>query len=133
MHTSLLSILRIVLLGGRIDDASYSSLSDKEWRELFRIAAQQGVLAIVYDVVAGLPKEQQPPRSINLQWALSSEAIENRYEMQRKTSAILADLFAEQNIPTVVMKGLALGTYYPNPAHRECGDLDCWLDRKSVV
>lgn len=103
------------------------ALSEGEWRELFQMAAQQGVLAIVYDVVARLPKEQQPPRNINLPWALSTEAIENRYEMQRKTSAILADLFAEQNIPTVVMKGLALGSYYPNPAHRECGDLDCWL------
>ena len=119
--------LRSQLFGGQTDASSYASLSDKEWLELFRIAAQQGVLAIVYDEVARSPKEQQPPRNINLQWALSVEAIENRYEMQRKTSAILANLFAEQNIQTVVMKGLAIGTYYPNPAHRECGDLDCWL------
>ena len=25
------------------------------------------------------------------------------------------------------MKGLAIGTYYPRPEHRECGDLDCFL------
>lgn len=98
-----------------------------QWQKLFQMAAQQGVLAIVYDVVAKLPKEQQPPRNIRLQWALSTEAIENRYEMQRKTSALLANLWAENGIQTIVMKGLAIGTYYPNPAHRECGDLDCFL------
>lgn len=102
-----------------------------DWQALFRMSAQQGVLAIVYDVVSRLPKECQPPRNVRLQWALSVEAIENRHEMQRKTSALLAELWAERGIQTIVMKGLALGTYYSKPEHRECGDLDCFLVKDS--
>jgi len=123
----LFSALRSALFGCEVDTAVYQNLSTEEWAQLFRMAAQQGVVAIVYDVVSQLPKEMQPPRNINIQWALSSEAIENRYELQRKTSALLAKLWSEQGLQTIVMKGLAIGTYYPQPAHRECGDLDCFL------
>ena len=119
--------LRSALFGGEVDAEVYQNLSAEEWRQLFRLSAQQGVVAIVYDVVAQLPKELQPPRSTNIQWALSVEAIENRHELQRKTSALLANLWAEQGIKTIVMKGLAIGTHFPKPEHRECGDLDCFL------
>lgn len=123
----LFSALQSGLFGGEVDAAVYQNLSAEEWAQLFRMAAQQGVVAIVYDVISGLPQEAQPPRAVRIQWALSVEAIENRYEMQRKTSALLANLWAEQGIQTIVMKGLAIGTYFPQPVHRECGDLDCFL------
>lgn len=123
---SLYSICSIGL-GFSCDHHQVLTLSEEEWKYLFRMSAKQGVLAIIYDVISQLPAECQPPRNIRLQWALGAEAIENRYEMQRKTSALLAQLFAEHDLKPVVMKGLAVGTYYPKPAHRECGDLDCFL------
>lgn len=127
IRTLLFATLRSALFGAQVDVEAYAALSAEEWAQFFRMSAKQGVLAIVYDVVSQLPKECQPPRQINLQWALSVEAIENRHIMQRKTSALLANLWAEQGIQTIVMKGLAIGTYFPQPAYRECGDLDCFL------
>ena len=123
----LFATLRGALFGAEVQTEAYGALSEEQWLQFYRLSAKQGILAIVYDVLSRLPAECQPPRNIKLQWALGAEAIENRYEMQRKTSALLARLFAEHDIKTVVMKGLAIGTYYPNPAHRECGDLDCFL------
>lgn len=112
-----------------IDNTIYclDVITQSEWKRLFQLSAQQGILAIVYDGVSQLPDACQPTRNIRLQWTLSVEAIENRHELQRKTSALLANLWAEQGIQTIVMKGLAIGTYYPRPEHRECGDLDCFL------
>lgn len=131
IHSSILDLLflsmRVSLFGEVIDIKPFAALSEEEWKDLYRISVQQGVLAIVYDAVSKLPIEQQPPRGIKLQWALGAEAIENRFRMQHKASSLLANLWAENGIQTVVMKGLAIGTYYPNPAHRECGDLDCFL------
>ncbi len=126
-YSTIHSVLRSALFGGEIDTEVFQNLSTEEWQQLFRMSAQQGVVAIVYDVVSNLPQEAQPPRGIKIQWALSTEAIENRHELQRKTSVLLAELWGEQGIQTIVMKGLAVGTYYPKPQHRECGDLDCFL------
>lgn len=123
----LFASLRSALFGARIDVEAYAALSAEEWQRLFRMSAKQGVLAIVYDVVSQLPKECQPPRQINLQWALSVEAIENRHELQRAGAKWLTDLWNAVGIRTVVMKGFSLSKYYPMPQHRECGDFDCFL------
>lgn len=125
----LFATLRAALFGQPIDENLFVGLSAEEWTALFKMSAQQGVLAIVYDVVSTLPKEQQPPRALNIQWAISTETIENRYELQLKTSVALAELFATQDIKTVVLKGLAISTYYPTSKYRECGDLDCFLSK----
>lgn len=131
MNSSILDLifhsLRVALFGESVDSKSFAALSEREWKKLYRISVQQGLLAIVYDAVKQLPKESLPPRGIKLQWALGVEAIENRFTMQYKAAALLADLWAENEIKTIVMKGLAIGTYFPIPAHRECGDLDCFL------
>lgn len=124
---SLLLAIRIALFGEDTDIKPFATLSEEEWKGLYRMSVQQGLLAIVYDAVKLLPAECQPPRGVKLQWALGAEAIENRFKMQHKASSLLANLWAENGIQTVVMKGLAIGTYYPNPMHRECGDLDCFL------
>lgn len=104
-----------------------------DWVYIGNIARAQGVTAIVWKSVMrlmdehGLTAEQMPDRRLKLRWALGAEAVVNRYELQRKNAASLADIFAEKGIRTVVMKGLAIGTYYPQPQYRECGDLDCFL------
>lgn len=98
-----------------------------EWDVLYRECIRQGILAIAWDAVTQLPAEQQPPRNIKLQWALSAEKIKNRYNKQRQRAEKLADAFAEEGIDTYVLKGLAISGYYPIPEYRECGDLDCYL------
>ena len=84
-------------------------------------------MAIVWDAVKQLPIEQQPPRNLKLQWALSAEQIEKRYRKQSTMAGELAQIYNEQGIKTIVLKGLAISGYYPVPEHRECGDLDCFL------
>lgn len=119
--------LRSALFGGEVDREMYRGLSAEEWKSLFRLSAQQGVLAIVYDVVSQLPEECQPPRDVRLQWALSVEAIEQRYIRQFIGAKTLSDKWSESGIKTVVFKGFSLSKYYPTPNHRECGDFDCYL------
>lgn len=136
IHNNILKLLLLSLqnslLGSSVDSKPFATLSEQEWKELYRISVQQGLLAIVYDAIKQLPAECMPPRGIKLQWALGVEAIENRFKMQHKTSTLLANLWAENGIHTVVMKGLAIGTYYPYPEHRECGDLDCFLTKGAM-
>jgi hypothetical protein len=38
-----------------------------------------------------------------------------------------AEKFAERDIHIAVLKGVAYASYFPNPYHRESGDLDCYM------
>lgn len=106
-------------------DPAFSSAAF--WNGVFRLAAGQGVLALVWDGVQRLAPESQPPRELRLRWAYNVERIERRYEVQQRRAAELAGIFAAEEIRTVVLKGLAVSRLYPVPAHRPCGDLDCFL------
>ena len=123
----LFSSLRVALFGEQIDQALFTSLSEEEWAALFQISGRQGVLAIVYDAVAQLPKELQPPRNIKLKWALSTELIEERYKKQENLIIQLGAFYAQHGIRMMLLKGYGLSIYYPVPKHRECGDVDIWL------
>lgn len=101
--------------------------SDKEWQDLYKASAMQGVLAVVYGMVSVLPKEVTLPRNIKLQWAIGVENIAYRAQKQIQIANELADIFKANEIKTVVLKGLGLGVYYPSPMQRECGDFDCFL------
>lgn len=69
----------------------------------------------------------QLPRTLKLRWALNVEAAEKRYDAQFKIASELAHEYAQRGIRTLVLKGIALSTLYPQPRHRPCGDLDCFL------
>ncbi len=126
------------------------------WPTIYRLAAEQGVLALVWDGLQQairlqqtiqhegerkegfehelsaaesgyLTDEQLPDRKLKLQWAFSVEQIEKRYRKQEARARELAAGFEERGIHTHVLKGLAISDYYPRPEHRECGDLDCFL------
>ena len=98
-----------------------------DWQEIYALAAQQGVLALVFDAVATLPVEQQPSKALKMQWIASVANIERRYNHHKSAATELAEHFHKNDIKTYVLKGFAIAEYYPRPEHRECGDLDCFL------
>lgn len=104
-----------------------------DWRAVYAEAAAQGVLAVAWSGVeqliaeGRLSAEQLPSRDVKLAWAINAERIEKRYKNQLALSNELASIFAERGVDTFVLKGFAVSRYYPEPSHRECGDLDCFL------
>ena len=59
-------------------------ISAREWDDIFRMAAGQGVCAVIGDGMERLPEELRPPRDIRLRWALTAEEQEKRYRRQQK-------------------------------------------------
>lgn len=111
--------------GKELMEKEFVSLTAHEWRMLYDLSVKQGVLAIVFDAVDSV--KQSIPRNIKIQWALGVEQIEKRYSRQDRLAKELSCIFAEYGIKTVALKGMVISRYYPNPAHRECGDFDCFL------
>lgn len=102
-------------------------ISAREWDDIFRMAADQGVCAVIGDGMERLPEELRPPRELRLRWALTAERQEKRYRHQQEKAAKMAAAFAENGIRLLLLKGLGLSRDYPVPAHRECGDIDIYL------
>lgn len=94
-----------------------------EWKEIYHQASYQGVLALMWDGVKDLPLD----KGLKLTWALNVEKIERKYEHQREVLEELAQLFEENDLNMMVIKGHGLSLLYPEPKHRPCGDIDFYL------
>ncbi len=66
-------------------------------------------------------------REVKMKLFSHTMQVEKLCKAQYAKAAELANIYAEHGIRTVVLKGIAVGTCYPNPWHRPCGDLDCFL------
>lgn len=104
------------------------------WANVYRFASKHGVLAITWDGLHAshrlgiITDVQMPDKKIKLRWALSVERIEERYRKQKQVLRELSKLYSSENIKLTILKGYGLSLHYPIPEHRECGDLDIWLD-----
>lgn len=123
----LFAALRTALWGVELPVAEFATLSADAWKKLYKRAAEQGVLAVAYDAIQGLPAEMQPPRGLRLQWAVNVEQIEQRYAKQERAIEQLACFYAGHGLPMMLLKGYGLSRSYPKPSHRPCGDADIWL------
>ena len=110
----------------------------RQWERLKKLADQQGVSAIVLDGIntlcsvygqerisasSGLAKWKQ----FVIRWTGALLAIEKANLHQQEVMNALAGRWSAQGCRVMVMKGQANGTFYPRPAHRSPGDIDCYL------
>lgn len=105
------------------------ALGKRDYRKLYTCARRNGVLALCMDGIQLLPPEQQPPKELKLQWAANVVAIEKNYDRKQQALEKLMDIFRPLNIYCLVFKGFALSRLYPQPKHREFGDLDIYLPK----
>lgn len=87
----------------------------------------QGVVAVAFDSLQILPEDHGTPQSVLMQWLGRTVSVEQRMERMQKVAFEYAALLSEYGLKTFVMKGIGVGDYYPEPLHRECGDLDCFV------
>lgn len=121
----LIALLRSSLMGFRISEQLFASMTEVDWEELFTMAKKQGVAAIAFDAIEKM--QLKMPKTLLLKWFAVSSMIKNNYVIQEKSACKLADLWAENGIKTVVMKGIAFAHFYPKPLLRQCGDADVYL------
>ena len=122
----LFALLRSSLNGGKTELPFFEGITGQEWEECHRMAVAQGVMALAWDGVLGLPKEMQPPLKLKLIWAMTVERYEAKYLRYCKTVDELSTFYAGHGIATVQLKGVGFSTLYPVPSHREGGDIDIY-------
>lgn len=122
----LLALLRSSLHEQEAERIFFINASEKDWKQCYHLAIEQGVMALAWDGVMQLPKELHPSRNLKLAWAMAVERYESKYLRYCKTVDELSTFYAKHGIEMVQLKGVGFSTLYPIPAHREGGDIDIY-------
>ena len=131
IQKKILYILNCILQEIPLNADSFKDMEHEEWLYLCNLSKLQGVSAIVFEKISKAYKESKDfpkmPKETLLNWYAHSTRIEQKMNVIHQKSEEFANEMASRGLHTLVIKGIAVSAYYPNPKHREFGDLDCYL------
>lgn len=111
------------------DEVAANEISDVEWNYVYQLAKEQCVVGIVADSFH-LLGERQCNGLDKLQWLGYVIQLERKNaELNRLTDKLFKQ-FNTMDLSPVLMKGQAFATNYPNPLHRQCGDIDVYFKKR---
>lgn len=130
----LLSLVRSALW----DTPAGAVPSDVQWGKVCALAKQQTLVGLLAEGVNRLPSESRPEERILRQ--LQAYVVRN-YQVHSLISDRLSktlSVLREEGVDPVLLKGHGLAQNYPEPALRQCGDIDLyvgksWYDRAVEV
>ena len=100
---------------------------DVDWLSIMRLAEQQTVSAIIFDGVARLPKVCLPDKSLLMSWLGMTLNIEKNNRRLNKGIVDVLERYNAAGISPILLKGQGIAQYYPNPLHRNAGDIDLYF------
>ncbi len=108
-----------------------AKLSNTEWAEVIKHAKQQTLIGLLFDGMLRLPVEQQPNEVTRMKWFWNVNKIEQSHRKMNHVLVELTEKLQEQNIPSLLLKGQSYAVMYPQPLHRQCGDIDLFVGTKN--
>lgn len=105
----------------------WDGLPPEDWPDVFHLAERHGLVALLMDILGKIRLKRTPPSSLLLHWLGQAAYRERICRYQFKLSCEFAECLRKEDIKCIVLKGLALASYYPDFSKREFGDLDCYL------
>lgn len=118
------SLLQAGLWNRPADTAPFDTPPD--WEAIYRAARAQALLGIVMDGLQTLPPRLRPPRPLYLRWCSTLLTVEENNQRLNRELANLYTLCRNNGIEPVLLKGQGVAQCYPNPLHRQCGDIDLY-------
>ena len=105
-----------------------------DWNEALAIAQDQAIVGVLLGAIERLPKEQQPPKVLLLQWIGLAEMVEAKSKQMAEAGQTVVNYFHEHGLACQILKGTSVARYYPQPLRRTCGDIDIWVSggRKKI-
>lgn len=127
METCQLQLLELLRAGIFKTVPDEKLFENTDWKKLMTLAFEQSVIAVAFDGICMLSKELMPPLKTKMKVISTVHAIEDTNGMMNSLSSELTDIFERMELRPVVMKGQAFATEYPNPLHRQSGDIDLFF------
>lgn len=108
----------------------FANTQSKAWEQIFDLSIKQGVLLLSYGGLQYLPTKLQPPRKLKLRWCVNVVKGSERYDHYKSIITKLSNLFLNENIDLLLIKGVTISELYPIPYLRENGDIDIYVSEK---
>ena len=102
-------------------------LSERGWEAVLLLARQQTVVGLVNRGLDVIPEEWLPSMRVMAVFMACADRVEKANAKMNKTIVKLWRHFQEKGITAVLQKGQGLAQMYPDPALRECGDIDIYF------
>lgn len=127
--TQFLELLRAGLWEKKADESLFEERGT-DWEAICRLARMQTVTGLVYDGMLTLPQELRPGKALYMRWTGEVAVIEQTNEYLDKVAVEVFSILTKEGIAPVLLKGQGVATVYPNPKHRQCGDIDLYVGKR---
>lgn len=107
--------------------AALISSAPPNWSDVIEIAKRQSVVGVIYDGVLTLSKEFLPERTHILDLFATTYSIEVLNKQANIAVTQLVSYLNEHGVSSRLMKGQGCALLYPNPLHRQSGDIDLFV------
>lgn len=102
-----------------------------DWNYIFMMSGRHSVVGWVYDGMEMLPDGMKPPRRLVMEWYTVVVRIENMNRRLNDGISGLAGIYGGRGIDFILLKGQGVASAYPNPMHRQPGDIDVYVGREN--
>lgn len=119
------ALLRAGIFDKPIDNTIFEG--DVDWLSIIRIAEEQTVSALAFDGISHLPKKCHPDKNLLLNWLGKTLTIENGNRQLNKGIVDVLNHYNSAGLFPILLKGQGIAQYYPNPLHRNAGDIDLFF------
>jgi len=108
-----------------------------DWRSVFALAYRHSVAAIALDGLCMLRENGAVCQdssdtgeldSIKYEWYGYVLQVEDLYLQHNKRVGELTNLFTKAGLRSCILKGQSNALLYSVPSHRQCGDIDIWVE-----
>lgn len=101
-----------------------------DWADFLNFCNKQGVIGLVF---GGMKRSGiKVPQKELFEWLSFAESIKQQNTIVNKRILQLKKFFSDKGYRSIILKGQANGTMYPNPELRSPGDIDIWVEGEDV-
>ncbi len=129
VRQQLLELTRCALWGGEVDITRFEG--DVDWAAIFTAAKEQTIIGTLVGVLEALPAEVAPPKSMLMKAHMMLVKNRQMYQCEAEVLKRIYQLLSEAGITRpILLKGLGIAQYYPDPTTRAVGDIDLYVTPK---
>lgn len=117
-------------------EVDYTLPDNIDWKEVIRLSYEHKVSALAvdgleaskYDPYKGLDEKQtEELKAVLVPWFKDVENTEWSYCYYVEVLKTLCQIFKDNGLTPIILKGYGLSLNYPRPSHRGAGDIDIFL------